>query len=232
VELQAITDIEVGGYPAIRIDLTTNARCGGFGDVPIWQGAGGDRFSVPDGGVASVFIIDVDGDRLVITTRVTPKSGMDTVALEAIVASIIIVDVGPTLEAIATVCAAADDAYKSESPPPAGGPIDGASVEWIVEDSERIVRIADDALARLRALDVPQFDRDRLSTLIAHLEPPIDIYREIPSAVATGDTARIVRLLWARVDRTHTKDGLVVSPTEDPYGLWRHLKECPIQLPA
>jgi hypothetical protein len=235
VEPRAITDVEVGGFPAIRIDLTTNARCGGFDDVPIWRGAGGDRFSVPDDGVASVFIIDVDGDRLVITTRVPPRSGLDMVELEAIVASIVIVDVGPTIEAISTICTTADGRFQAlveGSSVLRGEPIDASTMDEAAADYERLVRIADDAFGQLRALEVPGFDRHRLGALIVLLEPPVDSYREVVAAAVDGDAARVRVLLWERVERTHQKDKFDVSRVDDPYGLWRHLKECPIQLPA
>jgi hypothetical protein len=89
-------DTTLGGYPAVRIDLTVprrldlkTCRLEGFG-LQIWYSSPADKYFVllPDG-IASVFILDVDGRRQVFVTQYrSGASGEDVRELQAILDSI------------------------------------------------------------------------------------------------------------------------------------------------
>ena len=80
------------GYPATRVDLSVpkeldldTCRLGGLG-IQIWYSAPADKYFVllPDA-VASVFIVDVDGQRQVfLTQHKTAASGSDVRELQEI----------------------------------------------------------------------------------------------------------------------------------------------------
>jgi hypothetical protein len=89
-------DTTLGGYPAFRIDLTVPKRLDlkacrleGIG-LQIWYSAPADKYFVllPDG-IASVFILDVDGRRHVFLTQYrSAASDEDVRELQAILDSI------------------------------------------------------------------------------------------------------------------------------------------------
>ena len=85
------------------------------------------------------------------------------------------------------------------------------------------VRISEDALAQLRALDAPEEDRAALDEAFALMEQEIAIHRQLAAFAAQGDIAQVDRLTRERVDLTHRKDNVV------PYG---GLVYCPVNLGA
>jgi len=115
------------------------------------------------------------------------------------------------------VCSAAT--ARAESGPP------GDDVAWI----ENAVRVSDDALAELRALPGPDAVRAQMEEVFALLEAPIDVMRQVPAAASAGDTERVDKLQWERVDLTHRKDAGV---WEVGSALGGALQRCPISLPA
>jgi hypothetical protein len=88
-------DIMLGGYPGKRIDMTVPAdldlaTCRMDG-LQIWLDAATGKYQVLAGnGALSVFIVDVNGERLVITTqyRVDASSAEDIAEMAAIIQSI------------------------------------------------------------------------------------------------------------------------------------------------
>ena len=81
------SDVTVDGYPAKRLVSTYAADCPGPTRRYIWANDGG-WFFVEEGARDTIYIVDVDGKRLVITTEERNASPELTGELEAIVASI------------------------------------------------------------------------------------------------------------------------------------------------
>jgi len=88
-------DITLGGYPAKRVDLTVPAdldvsTCRIPIGLQIWLDASGGKYLLIDHGVTTtVYIVDVTGDRLVLTTGYKTTSAPEDIAeMEAIIASI------------------------------------------------------------------------------------------------------------------------------------------------
>ncbi len=91
------TDVTLGGFPAKRIELTVpadldTATCTD-GNLRYWPGPGPDMSSGfccnPPGNTDAVYVVDVDGNRLVVVARHYPDSSMeDRAELQAIVDSI------------------------------------------------------------------------------------------------------------------------------------------------
>jgi hypothetical protein len=96
-EASAPTDVTVGGFPATRIELTVPAdldtsACTN-GNLRYWPGPGPDLNSGlccnPPGNTDVVYVVDVDGRRLVIVARHYPdSSAANRAELQAIVDSI------------------------------------------------------------------------------------------------------------------------------------------------
>jgi hypothetical protein len=67
------TDVVLGGHPAKRLVLTLprgfESTCGGPEGRIIWKNATASPFGVLNGGVATVYVVDVEGVRLVIATH-------------------------------------------------------------------------------------------------------------------------------------------------------------------
>lgn len=89
-------EIMLGGYAAKRIDLTVptdldlaTCRLQDIG-LQLWLDASGDKYMVLLGdGTLSVYVADVQGERLIITTQFRANSSADDVAeMEAIIESI------------------------------------------------------------------------------------------------------------------------------------------------
>ena len=84
------TMVMLGGHRATRIVLTFGV---GFPCVDsdghwIWANASGSRFGLLTGGTATIYLVDVDGDRLVIASHYRGASPEDISQLDDIVASI------------------------------------------------------------------------------------------------------------------------------------------------
>jgi len=92
-------DTTLGGYPAVRIDLTVaedfdltacNLYQDGFLGLQVWYSRPADKYFVlsPDS-VASVYILDVDGQRQVVLTGARSTSSVEDVAeLQSVLDSI------------------------------------------------------------------------------------------------------------------------------------------------
>jgi hypothetical protein len=85
----------IGGYPAQRFDLTgmvdACARWDGGTDPGrrmLWRDSDGSPFELLSGGTGTVYVVDVAGDRLVITTHYRDASPAEVAELDAVVASI------------------------------------------------------------------------------------------------------------------------------------------------
>jgi hypothetical protein len=89
--------ILVGGYPAtqLTIDAATSwsgfAPCRSSDGQAIWMNRLSGGLSVPDGAEATVFVVDVDGHPLVITSLARDAAVADRQALDAIVGSMTII---------------------------------------------------------------------------------------------------------------------------------------------
>jgi hypothetical protein len=85
-------DVTLGGYPARKFMLTMPALVGGTCRYPlgheIWANATTYGFTIPEEGTGTVYIVDVNGVRLVITSLDRGASAEDRAELEAMVASI------------------------------------------------------------------------------------------------------------------------------------------------
>jgi hypothetical protein len=80
-------DVLVGGFPGKRIDMT-GLDCPNIADGRvIWLNARADAFELFFGGTVTIYVVDVNGDRLVISSR-HGGSPKDIAELEALVASI------------------------------------------------------------------------------------------------------------------------------------------------
>jgi hypothetical protein len=92
--------INIGGYPATRVDLSvspeldlTTCRPPGPVGIQIWQAIGEKYFVLLADGGASLYVADVGGERLVLTAQHWNASSPEDIAeMEAIVASIDIVE--------------------------------------------------------------------------------------------------------------------------------------------
>ena len=85
------TDVTVGGYPAMRFQLTKPRgipRCPPFERPEIWSNATTYGFGILVDGEATVYVVDVDGNRLVITSFDRGASAEGAAQLEAVIASI------------------------------------------------------------------------------------------------------------------------------------------------
>jgi hypothetical protein len=84
--------ILVGGHPAQRLVLSLpdgfERRCGGPEGRILWQNASTSPFGLLDGGTATVYLIDVDGVRLVIATHHRGATREQQLELAHLVASI------------------------------------------------------------------------------------------------------------------------------------------------
>jgi hypothetical protein len=81
-------DVTLGGYPAKSLVVTySSADCPGPTRRWIWLSDTGEFF-VQDGVTSTIYVVDVDGDRLVITTNERRASPDNIAELEAIVASV------------------------------------------------------------------------------------------------------------------------------------------------
>ncbi|KRT64216.1 MAG: hypothetical protein XU10_C0004G0122 [Chloroflexi bacterium CSP1-4] len=85
-------DVTLGGYPAWKFVLTMPALVGGTCRYPqghdIWMNATTYGFTIPEEGTGTVYIVDVNRERLVITSLDRGASAEDLAQLEAIIASI------------------------------------------------------------------------------------------------------------------------------------------------
>jgi hypothetical protein len=84
------TDATVGGYPARRFQVAIPGTCPVPDRELIWSNAAGRGFALPAGGTATIYIVDVDGVRLVITSHHVGASQQDIAQLDAIFGSIVI----------------------------------------------------------------------------------------------------------------------------------------------
>lgn len=83
------TDVTVGGYPAKKFDLVFPSSCPGPEGRQIWaDGATTYGYWLLMDGEGTAYIIDVNGDRVVITTFDRGASASDLAQLDAILASI------------------------------------------------------------------------------------------------------------------------------------------------
>jgi hypothetical protein len=94
-----VTDTIFGGYPATRIDLRIPKhadldRCQmaeyGFAGLQVWYSEPADKYFVLlPGGVATVYVVDVEGERQVFLTQVgNPHSQTDLAELQTVLESI------------------------------------------------------------------------------------------------------------------------------------------------
>jgi hypothetical protein len=83
------TAVKLGGYPAKKFVLTDILdSCGGPEGRWLWENASGSHFGFLKGATATIYVVDVDGDRLVIATHDRGSPAKEVRELDAIVASI------------------------------------------------------------------------------------------------------------------------------------------------
>jgi hypothetical protein len=83
------TDVTLGGYPAKKIDLVFPSSCPGPEGTLIWaDGETTYGFWLLKDGMGTAYVVDVNGDRVVITTFDRGASASDLAKLDAIIASI------------------------------------------------------------------------------------------------------------------------------------------------
>jgi hypothetical protein len=92
LEVSGPTDVILGGHPARKLGLTFSpefaASCGGPEGRLLWENADGSHFLLLKDGTATVYVVAVAGERLVLTTRQRGASAKELAELDAIVASI------------------------------------------------------------------------------------------------------------------------------------------------
>lgn len=82
-------DVTVGGFPAKKFTMVlVNGACGGPEGRWLWENATGSHFGILAGGTATIYVVDVGGDRLVITSHERGASPEGIAQLDAIIASI------------------------------------------------------------------------------------------------------------------------------------------------
>lgn len=89
VDRSGPTAERVGGFASTRYDLSNLSCLAGPEGRWLWSNAeGSDGFGILKGGSASIHVVDVNGDRLVIASEQRGASASDLAELDAIVASI------------------------------------------------------------------------------------------------------------------------------------------------
>ncbi len=93
------TDVQIGGYPAkqLTLSLRQDVCTRGPEGRGLWQDVHGSSFGLLKGGTATVWIADVDGERVVVTSTYRGASAEDVAELDAVVASI---EIEPQLQYI------------------------------------------------------------------------------------------------------------------------------------
>ena len=93
------TDVMLDSYPAKRFVLTFpddfSAFCGGSEGRWLWENSDGSHFGLLTAGTATIYVIDVDGQRLVVTSHYRGHPRAETAQLDAVIASI---DIEPAAE--------------------------------------------------------------------------------------------------------------------------------------
>ena len=83
------TDVVLGGYSAKRFVLTDLLEeCGGPEGRWLWENAAGSHFVFLKGGTATIYVVDVDGDRLVIASHHRGSPVEEVRGLDAMTASL------------------------------------------------------------------------------------------------------------------------------------------------
>ena len=86
------TDVILGGYPAKRLGLDFSDRflavCGGPEGRTLWEDATGSQFGLLGGSNGTAYVVDVNGERLVITTTQRGATSEEVAELMTIVESI------------------------------------------------------------------------------------------------------------------------------------------------
>lgn len=93
VERTGPVDVLLGGFPAVRFDFT-DLRCrnvGGPEGRTIWQNADrSEAFGLLFGGTATIYVVDVNGDRLVISSQQRGAVAADIAEAASIIDSIVV----------------------------------------------------------------------------------------------------------------------------------------------
>ncbi|HET7726620.1 MAG TPA: hypothetical protein VFK54_04770 [Candidatus Limnocylindrales bacterium] len=221
--------LRIGGYPGTRIGLTVSDDCAGSDNHRIWSNSPATGFGIMDGGTAVVYLIDVDGQRLVMTSHHRGASPEDVAELDGIVGSLRIARASREriLSDVDPICRAATRRFELEVlgliAPEWEQTISGfrslaEGGAWAAAGA----RIGTETLHALGMLPVAPIDRQRFARHLAELQPTIDILRAASEAAAAGDAEEFGRLMRRRVEETHRKDQLLGEP------FWF----CPVGLPA
>ena len=94
-------------------------------------------------------------------------------------------------------------------------------LQSVADWHEAQARHADDVIARLRALAVPEEIADSVDRFLVLAKEETDLNRQVASAAKAGDQATVDALTGQRIDATHAKDGIAFSIG---YALWT----CPV----
>jgi hypothetical protein len=89
IERSGPTDVVLGGHPAKKFALAPDGSCPRPEGHLVWAARVlQPGFSLLDGGTATIYVVDVNGDRLVIASQDRGSSAEDVAQLDAIIASI------------------------------------------------------------------------------------------------------------------------------------------------
>ena len=224
----------IAGYPGTRIGLTVSNACVGPDSHRIWTNSPATGFGLMGGGTGVVYLVDVDGVRLVLTSHQRGASAQDVAELNGVVGSLRIRQVDSSrsraryLSDVAAICRAATQRFELEVLAHLAAP-EWERTNWgfrsLAEGgawAAAAARIGAEALEQLRRLPVAPIDRAWFGRRLDELQPSIDILRAAEAAAAAGDMEAFGRLMAQRVEETHRKDALLGEP------FWF----CPVGVPA
>ncbi len=207
------------------------------------------------GDTIRVWIVDADGTLLFIGGATHEDAGPNAaVEVDEIVGSMQIdnsiafgrdeVALRGYLDRVDAICSVATNRFRAAERQSRITVVNGNAVGWVFDDaewSEAAVRISDEALAELGALDPPEVIAARMDELVSAMEAPLDVLRQVPAAASAGDAVRVDALEGERIQLTHRKDELVSSVAGDVLGavplsvaqrFQRVFQGCPVALPA
>lgn len=224
----------IGGYPGTRIGLTLSHDCMGPDSHRIWTNSPAAGFGVLVGGSAVVYLVDVDGLRLVMTSHQRGASAQDVAELYGVVGSLRIRKAESSgsrsryVSDVAAICGAATRRFELDvlgliAAPERDRPTSGFRSladggAWAAAGAA----IGAKTVEALRRLPVAPIDRVWFGRRLDELQPTIDILRAASEVAAAGDEEAFEQLMHKRVEETHRKDELLGE------AWW----SCPVGLPA
>ena len=228
MRVTGVSDGKIGGYPAIRIDLAPGSETCITHDAYLWQASNASddstirRPRLADSRI-TVWIVDVDGDRMLIDTDVAAENLEAAVEIGEIVRSVSVIPLSSDLlgyvSDVSRVCVAARDLLASDPSvargisdnPPGFTTVDAASAH-----ADAAARILEDALSELRRLPEPA---DVTATLIDQfglIAMTVEYLHQIVSAASVGDDTGVS----GRLAGAYMVTNRGIAQSDSPISLW------------